>query len=253
MLIIDRGPVTTLTLNRPEQHNALNPELIQSLTHALKSLDQDDEVNLVILKAHGKSFCAGADLHWMQSSINFTPAENQADAGQLHELMHSLHQLSKPSLAIVEGPAIGGGAGLVACCDMVVATPEANFCFPEPRLGLIPAIIAPYVIQAIGPSVSSYYFLSAQPFSAEKALSIGLVHDLVEHDKLHAMLNKLIHGVLENVPSALLATKQWIRRCAPVDTALTQEAMRLIAAQRSSPEAQSRMRDFFEKRLKTKS
>lgn len=253
MLIIDRGPVTTLTLNRPEQHNALNPELIQSLSHALKSLDQDGAVNLVILKAHGKSFCAGADLHWMQSSVDFTAEENQADATQLSELMCALYQLSKPSLAIVEGPAIGGGAGLVACCDMVVATPEASFSFPEPKLGLIPAIIAPYVIQAIGPSVASYYFLSTQPFSAQRALTIGLVHDLVEHDKLHSVLDKLIHGLLENAPSALLATKQWIKRCAPIDPTLTQEAMRLIAEQRSSPEAQNRIRAFFEKRLKTKS
>ncbi|HRE15092.1 MAG TPA: enoyl-CoA hydratase-related protein, partial [Usitatibacteraceae bacterium] len=182
-LVIERqGPVALATLARPEKHNAFDDALVAELTEALRELEADDAVRVVVLSATGRSFCAGADLNWMRRMAGYSREDNQRDAMALAALMRTLDQFGKPTIARVQGPAYGGGVGLVACCDVVMASQAAHFALSEAKLGLVPAVISPYVVAAIGARAARRYFLSAERFSASEAWRLGLVHELAMDD-----------------------------------------------------------------------
>ena len=170
---VDAAGVATLTLDRPEAHNAFDEHAVAALTESFGQWGADVAVRTVIVAARGESFCAGADIGWMRRAASFSEAENQADAGALAELLRVLNTLPKPTVALVQGPAYGGGGGLVACCDIALAVRRARFQFSEVKLGLIPAVIAPYAIAAIGAREARRYFLTAEPMSAEERCGLG--------------------------------------------------------------------------------
>src|SRR6188508_624738 len=197
-LAIERqGPVGLVTLNRPERHNAFDDALIAELTQALRELEGDDAVRIVVLSGAGRSFSAGADLHWMRRMAGFSKEENQRDAMGLGALMRTLAHLRKPTIARVQGAAYGGGVGLVACCDVAVAMHDATFSLSEPKLGLIPAVVSPYVIAAIGERAARRYFVTAERFDAAEAWRLGLVHEIgKDEDEVDDKLGDLVEGLL---------------------------------------------------------
>ena len=240
----------TLTLNRPEVHNAFDDVLIAEMTIALKKLAADPQVRVVCLTAAGKSFSAGADLGWMRRMADYSPAENLADSVALAELMQTLNTLPKPTLALVQGAAFGGGVGLVATCDLVLATPQASFCLSEVKLGLIPAVISPYVVAAIGARAARRYCISAERFDAERALQLGLVHEIVPAEELTQEADRLTRLLLKNGPQAMAAAKQLVADVSshPLNEDLVAETAKRIAATRASDEGREGLSAFLEKR-----
>ena len=245
-----RESVAIVVLSRPEVHNAFNATLISELTRSLEALDGDAAVRAVVILGDGKSFCAGADLNWMREMANFGAAENLADANALAAMLKTLHRLSKPTIARVHGPAYGGGVGLVACCDIAFAAQEATFSFSEAKLGLIPAAIAPYVVEAIGARYARRYFLSAERFTAAEAFRIGLVHDIYPLDELDARINELLGSLLTAGPRAQDESKALIRavRAAPIDDTTIADTVTRIARVRGSEEGSEGMAAFLGKR-----
>ena len=252
LLNTDSRGVTTLMLNRPEKHNAFDAALIAELTRKLVQLNNDDRTRIVILTGAGKSFSAGADINWMRSMAKFSEAENIEDALKLAELMDVLNTLRKPSIARVNGAVYGGGVGLVACCDIAIAADTAKFCLSEVRLGLVPSVISPYVIAAIGAHQARRYFLTAEAISAQQAQHIGLVHEVAPADKLDEAVGKEVDLMLKAGPKALAACKKLIaaNAAASISTrrALKQKTAQLIAQLRVSDEGQEGLSAFLEKR-----
>ncbi|TCO79279.1 methylglutaconyl-CoA hydratase [Plasticicumulans lactativorans] len=242
--------VATLTLNRPELHNAFDDALIAALTAALRRLEADPAVRVVVLAANGKSFSAGADLNWMRRMADYTVAQNLDDARGLAELMRTLNALAKPTVAKVQGAAYGGGVGLVACCDIAVAADGASFCLSEVRLGLIPAVISPYVVNAIGERQARRYFVSAERFDAAEARRIGLVHEVVPAAGLDAKVDELLATLAGNGPAAMVAAKDLARAVArgPLDAAMIEDTARRIADIRASAEGREGLSAFLGKR-----
>ena len=245
-----RNNVGLVALNRPDLHNAFNEKLIAELTMVLLALDGDASVRVVVLTGHGKSFCAGADLNWMKKMAGYDPAENLADAQALALMLRTLNGLSKPTMACIRGAAFGGGVGLVACCDIAVAAQDAVFALSEAKLGLIPATISPYVIEAIGARQARRYFLTAERFTAAEAFRIGLVHDIVPASELDARINALLADLLIAGPAAQLECKALIRGVAhrPIDAELIAGTAEHIAAVRASPEGKEGVAAFLGKR-----
>ena len=245
-----RNDVGLVALNRPDLHNAFNETLIAELTMVLRSLDADAAVRAVVLTGHGKSFCAGADLNWMKKMAGYGPAENLADAQALALMLRTLNGLSKPTVACVRGAAFGGGVGLVACCDVAVAAHDAVFSLSEAKLGLIPATISPYVIEAIGARAARRYFLTAERFTAAEAFRIGLVHDIVPEPELDTRINELLGALLLAGPVAQLECKALIRGVAnrPIDAEVIAGTAEHIAAVRASPEGREGVAAFLAKR-----
>jgi len=252
-VLVDADGIATVTLDRPEIHNAFDDLMVAELTRALRDLDASPQVRVVILAASGKSFSAGANLNWMKRMAGYSEAQNMKDALGLAELMHTLYTLSKPTIARVHGPAYAGGLGLVACCDIAIATREATFCLSEVRLGLVPAVVAPYVIAAIGERQARRYFLTAEKFGAPEAFRIGLIHDLVEEDELGPALNALVTLLFMGGPKAIAECKDWIATVAqsPTDEKLVAESARRIARLRASSEGREGVSAFLEKRDST--
>ncbi len=248
---IDARGVATLTLNRPQRHNAFDDALIAALTATLKRLDGQSGVRIVVLEGAGENFCAGADLAWMKrAGLNDFEA-NLADAEALAELMHSLDSLSKPTIAVIRGKVYGGGVGLVACCDVALASDKAIFCLSEARLGLIPAVIAPFVIRAIGARQARRYFMTAESYSAARANELGLVHEVMAEADLEPARDALIEALLSCAPGAQREAKALASFCAgrPIDAALARETARRIATRRASSEAREGLGAFLEKHL----
>jgi methylglutaconyl-CoA hydratase len=245
-----RNNVGLVALNRPELHNAFNETLVAELTTVLQALDADASVRAVVLTGQGKSFCAGADLHWMKKMAGYGAAENLADARGLALMLHTLNGLSKPTVACVRGAAFGGGVGLVACCDIAVAAHDAIFSLSEAKLGLIPATISPYVIEAIGARQARRYFLTAERFTAAEAFRIGLVHDIVPEPELDARINEMLGDLLVAGPVAQLECKALIRGIAhrPIDADVIAGTAEHIAAVRASPEGKEGVAAFLGKR-----
>jgi methylglutaconyl-CoA hydratase len=237
----DTGGVATLTLERPEVHNALNAQLIAGLQDELRRLDSDPAVRVVVLAGAGKSFCAGADLESLRRSAGLSLDENIADANKLAELLRVLNGLSKPTIARVHGAAYGGGLGLIACCDIAIAAGGATFCFSEVRLGLVPAVISAYVIAAIGERQARRYLLSAERFNATEAKRIGLIHEVVAPGALDSAVDSICAQIREAGPDAVRRTKNLISQPA-ADTA------RINAEAREGAEAKEGIAAFFEKR-----
>lgn len=244
------GGVATISLDRPQLHNAFDDALIADLTEALRRVGADPTVRAVVLSAEGKSFSAGADLNWMRRMASYSEAENVADAKALAELMRVLNFLPKPTVARVQGAAYGGGVGLVACCDVALAAEGATFCLSEVKLGLIPAVISPYVVAAIGARAARRYFQTAEVFSAAEAQRLGLVHEVCAAEALDEAVDRVLARILEGGPEAQAASKDLIFAVADrlVDESLIDDTARRIAARRASAEGREGLAAFLEKR-----
>ena len=244
------GPVARLRLARPEVHNAFDAGLIAGLTDALHSVAADTSVRVLVLEADGASFSAGADLNWMRGMAAASEAENREDSLALARLMRTLDELPKPTIARVQGAAFGGGVGLVACCDIAIGVPTAKFGLTESKLGLLPAVISPYVINAIGPRQARRYFATAEIFDAAEAHRIGLLHDVVDADALDTAVQRQIDLLLKAGPVAAASAKQLVRAvCAHSDGAKHDaDNAALIARLRVSPEGQEGLSAFLDKR-----
>lgn len=251
-LMLREDGVAELVLNRPEVHNAFNDALIARLAQAFAELDADDAVRAVLVRASGRNFCAGADLDWMRAAASYGEEENRLDAERLSDMLHRFNTMRKPTVVLVQGAAIGGGAGLVACADIAVAVRNARFGFSEVRLGLTPATISPYVIAKIGESAARRWFLTAERFDAVTAHEIGLVHELVgSQTDLLSAAERILGELLKAPPGALAATKELIARVKsrPIDPVLRAETAAIIAERRASEEAREGIAAFFERRL----
>lgn len=246
---IDNGRADVV-LNRPEIHNAFDEEMIAQLTACLGELNANDDVRVVVLSGAGKSFSAGGDLNWMKRFANYSFDENVEDARALAEVMRALDELEKPTIARVQGAAYGGGVGLVACCDVAVAAPEASFCLSEVKLGLIPAAISPYVVAAMGQRAARRYFLTAERFDGAEAFRLGLVHELALMEDLDRTVDKLAQALMANGKQAIGAAKDLIRAVAnrPITEELRQDTARRIAQRRASLEGKEGIAAFLEKR-----
>jgi len=248
-----RDTVALVALARPDVHNAFDETSIAELTDVLHAIDADDDVRALVLLGHGKSFCAGADLHWMRRMAGYSTAQNLADARALATMLATLDNLSKPTIARVHGPAYGGGVGLVACCDIAIASPDATFAMSEAKLGLIPATVGPYVVAAIGARHARRFFLTAERFTAAEAFRIGLVHDLSPIEEMDARINELLGALLVAGPQAQREAKALVRAIAaqPIDAALIEDTARRIARVRASHEAKEGIAAFLDKRPPT--
>ena len=242
--------VAVIWLNRPDVRNALNVELIAELTDAMGAASDDPDVRAVVLAGHGSAFCSGADLNWMKAASNYGPAENEADAIRLAHLLQAVAESPKPTLARVHGPAYGGGLGLVCACDIAVVSTDATFCISDVRLGLIAAMISPYVIRAMGERAASRYFLSAEVIDAGEAYRLGMVQSLVPPHELDDTVNMLLGALMQGAPGALAQTKQLIRDIAgrPVSEALQRDAAQRTAGARASDEGREGIASFLDKR-----
>ncbi len=242
--------VAYVVLNRPAVHNALDDELIAGLTRTFERLDGDRAARIVVLTGSGATFCAGGDLNWMRRTADYKQEQNRADAEHLAKMLNTLNTLKKPVVGLVNGPAYGGGVGLVACCDIAVAADTAKFSLSEVRLGLLPATISPYVIRKIGESAARRYFLTAEVFEAAEAQRIGLVHEVVPAAELDSSGAWMVKRLREGGPEAQAAVKQLIARVAgaPLDDALMKDTAKRIAEQRASAEGKEGTSAFLEKR-----
>ncbi|MBP3985138.1 enoyl-CoA hydratase/isomerase family protein [Pseudoxanthomonas helianthi] len=248
--ILADGPVRRLRLDRAELHNAFDAGLIATLTAALAEAGADPDVRVVVLEGAGASFSAGADLNWMRGMAAASEAENRADSLALARLMRTLDELPKPTIARVHGAAFGGGVGLVACCDIAIGVPEAKFGLTESKLGLLPAVISPYVIAAIGTRNARRYFATAEIFDAAEALRIGLLHQVVPIDQLDAAMQKQVALLLKAGPTASASAKRLVRDVAAHADGAKHDAdnAALIARLRVSPEGQEGLAAFLDKR-----
>lgn len=248
---IDTRGVATVTMTRPQVHNAFNDALIEALTHNFTILGEDENVRIVILEGKGPSFSAGADLDWMKQAADYTEMQNHADARRLSQMLHQVNCCPKPVLALVQGAALGGGAGLVACADIAIALRNTKFGFSEVRLGLTPATISPYVLAKIGESAARRYFLTGERFDAATACDMGLVHETVGSDAdLITARDRIIKHLLAGAPGAQGHVKDLISsvNARPIDAELREDTAARIAARRVSDEGREGLAAFFEKR-----
>lgn len=249
-LQIDNRGVATITMNRPELHNAFNDEMISQLINCFNELENNQNVRLVVLTGAGKSFCAGADLNWMKRMKDYSFVENLKDSHNLAELFTIINKFKKPTIARMNGAALGGGAGLVACCDYVIAIDTALIGFTEVRLGLLPAVISPFVIAKIGESHARATFISGVRFGMQRALNMGLVHQISSFDKLDEDLDVLVKEFLQAAPEASKEAKHLIAEVLKTQT--IEEARSFtcetISKIRSGNEGQEGMSALLEKR-----
>jgi methylglutaconyl-CoA hydratase len=241
--------IALLTLNRVSKHNAFDNTLLLAMQKHLEQAINDPTIRVIVLKANGKHFSAGADLSWMQHMADFSEEENLKDAMVLGTLMYTLNQSPKPTIAMVQGAAFGGGAGLAAACDIAIAANCARFCFSEVTLGLIPAVISPYVVKAIGARQAKALFMSAEVFDAAKAFSLNLVQHCVAEDQLLAFTLNYAKQICSNAPEAVRASKKLVADVAnkKIDEELVRYTASLIAEKRISPEGQHGLRAFLKK------
>lgn len=250
LLAVEKG-VASVTMNRPAVHNAFDEAMIARLSALWDELAGRDDVSAIVLRGRGKSFSAGADLGWMRRAAGYDDARNREDAMALSHMLHGLYTMPKVTIACVFGAAMGGGMGLVSCCDIVIADREARFALSETRLGLIPAVIGPYVVRAMGPRHARRFFQTAERFDGEKAHRIGFVHELADRpEDVEYILHKILLEIGRNGPQAMVAAK---RLCLDLadngpDEAQRAATARLIAAIRSAPEAREGITAFLEKR-----
>lgn len=243
------GPIERLTLNRPDVRNAFNAELIQELLAWAEGLSQDRSFRAVVVSGAGPVFCAGADLTWMAQMAGYTREENVRDATIAARMFAALNGLPVPLIARVHGAALGGGAGLAAVCDVVVAEENASFGFTEVKLGIIPAVIAPYALAKIGESAARELFLTGTRFGAVRAREIGLVHSIVPHGQLDAAVDAFVNEFLSAGPEAIAAAKALIRRIvSPANEDLIRLTAEAIADRRASAEGQEGLGAFLDKR-----
>jgi methylglutaconyl-CoA hydratase len=245
------GAIARVTLDRAQLHNAFDESLIADLTAAFRSLGEDAAVRAVVLTGAGKSFSAGADLNWMKRASTYDEERNREDARALEFMLRTLDECPKPVIAMVNGAAIGGGVGLVAACDIALAAESAQFATSEVRLGILPAVIAPFVVRAIGPREARRWFLTAERFSAEEARRIGLVHEVVPTDQLESRTAAMVGEILKGGPEALASAKRLVQLVSmmPQGGSIRSEAtVGMIAERRASVEGREGIAAFLEKR-----
>jgi methylglutaconyl-CoA hydratase len=237
-------------MNRPDVFNAFDEQLIDELHSVFTALDHDVGVRVVVLAGRGKHFSAGADLNWMKRAAGYTEAENIADARRFSAMLRAISGLSKPTIARVQGAALGGGTGLTAACDMAVAAESASFATSEVKFGIIPAVISPYVLRAIGPRQALRYFQSAERIPADRALSIGLVNEVVPVEELDAAIARIAEALIAGAPDAQQAAKELITAVngQPIGDSVTEETAQRIAKRRATAEARDGISAFLEKR-----
>jgi methylglutaconyl-CoA hydratase len=242
--------VATVWMNRPDVHNAFNAQLIADLTAACLQLDADEAVRVVVLAGRGKSFSAGADLNWMKAAGEASVEENLADARRLAGMLRTLAEMATPTIARVQGAALGGGMGLASACDICVASDKAVFATSEVKFGIIPSAISPYVIRAIGERQAYRYFQTAERISAARAVEIGLAHEVAAADELDAKVQEIVAALLTGGPKAQAAAKDLIRAVAnrPVTDAVVEDTARRISGLRATPEAKEGLDAFLAKR-----
>jgi methylglutaconyl-CoA hydratase len=251
VLYQQNGEVATLTLNRPEKRNAFDDATIARFTYYLNEIQQNNEIRILVIRGNGEHFCAGGDIDWMKKTIEYSPFENYQDAIKLAELMHLLFSLNKPTIALIQGGVYGGGTGLVACADIVLAEPETIFCFSEVKLGLVPAVISVYILKAIGLREAKRYMITAEPFNAKKALDLGLIHEITPPQEREDRLNFFIEQILNNGPHAVKIAKKMLLELN--DEHFSPESYKeytaeIFANTRTSDEAQLGFTAFLEKR-----
>ena len=244
------GPVATIWMNRPDLHNAFDETLITELTAACMVLDDDPDVRVVVLAGRGKSFSAGADLNWMKRAANNGLDDNLNDARALAHMLRTLAEMKKPTIARIQGAALGGGMGLAAACDIAVASTKAVFATSEVKFGIIPSAISPYVLRAIGARQAYRYFQSAERIDAHRALDIGLVHETVEPEQLDAKISDIVDSLLQGGPLSQAAAKDLIRTVngRPINDTLVDDTAHRIAHLRATPEAREGIAAFLDKR-----
>jgi methylglutaconyl-CoA hydratase len=242
--------VVRVTLNRQNVHNALDEKVIEELTQAFLQLGQDKDVRAIVLASSGSVFSAGADLKWMKSVATFPLDKNIEDAKKLSRLLDVIDTCPKPTIASIQGAAYGGGMGLIAACDIAICVESAIFCLSEVKLGLIPAMISPYLINAIGQRQTRRYVLTADRMSAEEALRLGLIHQVVGEGELEATIESLAVSILKGSPAAITASKELIRfvESRPIDASIHEETARRLASIRSSVEGREGIDAFLTKR-----
>jgi methylglutaconyl-CoA hydratase len=253
LLVTVADKVATVTLNRPDLRNAFNEGAIAELARVFDELGRHDTVRAIVLAANGPSFCAGADLNWMKKMAGYSHDENEADAMRLADMLRTIYLCPKPTVARVQGDCYAGGMGLVAACDIVVASETAGFCLSEVKLGLIPATISPYVIKAMGEQAARRYFLTAERFDAAEAQRIGVAHAVVAPEALDATVAGIVKALVNNSPHAVRQAKTLVREIVgqPVDDALLRDTAGRIAAIRASTEGREGVASFLEKRKPT--
>jgi len=243
--------VTEVVLNRPDKRNAFDDVIIQQLIKALEQVDADNNTHAVILRSEGKHFSAGADLGWMRRMADNSRQENLDDSRQLAQLMNLLNHLTKPVIGLVQGAAFGGAVGLAACCDIVLATEKASFCLSEVKLGLIPAVISPYVVRAIGERQARRYFMTAEVFTAQQAQHFGLVHEVCENESaMERRCNELLQQLAFNGPQAMKAAKKLVFAVShkAITTDVIDDTAQRIADIRVGDEGQEGLSAFLNKR-----
>jgi len=246
----DRG-VALLALNRPEVHNAFDETMIREIIEAFRDLGADNDVRVIIIAAEGKSFCAGADLNWMRRAAQYDEAKNREDGGELALMLNAIYACPKPVVACVQGNAYGGGVGVIAAADIAIGVADAHFSLSEVKLGIIPAVISPYVIEAIGARYAHRYFITAERFTAAEAYRIGLLHDIAPSvEVMDDMIAQLCTILLANGPKAIEAAKNLIQAVSQksIDDELMEDTVERIAQIRSTPEAKEGISAFLEKR-----
>ena len=244
------GQVATIWMNRPEMHNAFDETLITELTAACIALDEDADVRVVVLAGRGKSFSAGADLNWMKRAANNGVDDNLNDARALARMLRVLAEMKKPTIARVQGAALGGGTGLTAACDIAIASTKAFFATSEVKFGIIPSAISPYVVRAIGARQAYRYFQSAERIDALRARELGLVHEAVEPEALDAKVAEIVAALIQGGPLAQAAAKDLIRAVdnKPINDNVVEDTAHRIAHLRATPEAREGISAFLDKR-----
>jgi len=245
-----QGEVATIWMNRPDLHNAFDETLIAELTAACVALDEDKDARVVVLAGRGKSFSAGADLNWMRRAANNGIDENLNDARALAKMLRTIAEMNKPTIARVQGAALGGGMGLASACDIAVASTKAVFATSEVKFGIIPSAISPYVLRAIGARQAYRYFQSAERIDAVRAREIGLVHETVEPEQLDAKVQEIVAALLIGGPAAQAAAKDLIRAVnnQPINDTVIEDTAHRIAHLRATPEAREGISAFLDKR-----
>jgi methylglutaconyl-CoA hydratase len=245
-----QGAVLHLRLFRPQAKNAFNPDLIRELRDAVQTAAADSSLRLITLRGEGGTFCSGGDLNWMKASLAFTPEENLRDAEELYALFDALDRCPLPVFAVVEGHALGGGVGLVSVCDYALALRGTQFSLSEVRVGLVPACIGPFVLRKIGPSHARALFLSSERFDADRALAIGLVHEVApDAPALEKALARLTESLLSASPKAIAVAKDFLRELGRLPAeGQGPLAVKTLADLRVTPQAQEGLRAFLEKR-----
>jgi methylglutaconyl-CoA hydratase len=245
-----RGPAAWLWLNRPELRNALNDLVLHSISNALRELEKDPACRVVVLAGRGQAFCAGGDLSRMEQTAKMTRAGSKAEAGRFAKLLYRMHTYPKPLIARVQGAAFAGGMGLVAACDLVVAAEEAEFCLPEVKIGLVPAMISPYIVRAIGEQRARRYILTGERLAAREAHRIGFVHECVAAAELDARVEKFAAQLAQAGPRALARSKKLLASVAKaaITPKLSEQTAAVLAEVRAGEEAREGIRSFLEKR-----